>query len=251
MPRKPRVASASSIYHIVVRGLDRQVMFENENDYLKYLEILELHKEECNFELFAYCLMSNHVHLLIRVSDTPLSTIFKKINTHYAIWFNMKYQRTGHLQQERYYSEPVENDSYFLSVLRYIHRNPVNAGLEKEVGKSYKWSSIYEYISDDSALIDTKYALDIVFKDDLLNYIYEDNDDVCMDVVSMNKRIPDDVAKEIIFEISNCQNSTEFQNLSMLDRKKHINAMYQRGISIRQINRLTGISKGIIQRAIC
>lgn len=250
LPRKPRKASALSIYHVIIRGIDRQVMFENNKDYMKYLEILELHKDECAFELFAYCLMSNHVHLLIRTSDVPLATIFRKINTQYAVWFNMKYQRTGPLQQNRYYSEPVDDLPYLWSVIRYIHRNPVNAGLEKSMAESYKWSSIYEYIYDNSKLIDTKYILDMISKDNLLNYMHEENKEVCMDVESMNKRLPDDVAKDIIFEISGCKNSTEFQKLSLLDKKKFIKMIYQQGVSVRQINRLTGTSRGSIQRAI-
>lgn len=250
LARKSRIKSASSIYHIVVRGLDRQVMFESDKDYIKYLDILELHKEECNFELFAYCLMSNHVHLLIRISNIPLSTIFKKINTQYAIWFNMKYQRTGHLQQERYYSEPVETEQYFLTVLRYIHRNPLKAGLEHKVGESYKWSSIYEYIHNDIRLINTNYALNLISIKNFLQYMNEGNSDDCMDIESMNKRLPDDVARTIIYEISGCKNATEFQNLSLVDRNKFINIIYKKRVSLRQINRLTGTSKGIIQRAI-
>lgn len=250
MSRKPRKISTSSIYHIVVKGIDRQVMFENDNDYLKYLEILELHKFECNFEIFAYVLMSNHVHLLIHVSDIPLATIFRKINTHYAVWFNMKYGRTGPLQQDRYYSEPVEDNRYFLSVIRYIHRNPFNAGLEKKPGEAYKWSSIYEYIYNDSALINTKYVLEIINKEDLMRFMDVDNADTCMDVESIRKRIPDDVAREIISKISGCQNSTDFQKLSMVKKKKYINILSKKHLSIRQINRLTGISIGIIQQAI-
>ena len=72
MPRKPRAISESNIYHVVIRGADRQQMFEEKNDYVKYLDILSYYKKECQFEIYAYCLMSNHVHLLIHTSNTPL-----------------------------------------------------------------------------------------------------------------------------------------------------------------------------------
>lgn len=250
MPRKPRKKSASSVYHIVVKGLDSQVLFEDDNDYFKYLELLELYKNECNFDLYAYCLMSNHIHLLIRISDVPLATVFQKLNTNYAVWFNLKYQRTGHLQQDRYYSEPVENIPYFLSALRYIHRNPINAGLEKKVGTQYKWSSIYEYIYNDSALIDLDEVWNIIGKNKIIQYFNEENTDICMDIDSIRRRIPDDVAREIVIEITGCHNSTEFQKLSLPMQKKYINILYLKNLSVRQINRILGVSKGIIERTI-
>ena len=106
MPRKARLKSTSNVYHVVIRGANRQQMFEDRKDYLKYLDILEYYKRECNYSIYAYCLMSNHVHLLIYTPVTPLEMIFRRINTRYAVWFNMKYDRTGYLQQGRYYSEP-------------------------------------------------------------------------------------------------------------------------------------------------
>ena len=108
MARHSRKKSSLLTYHIIIKGADRQLLFEEAKDYKKYLEILEYFKEECHFQIFAYCLMDNHVHLLIRHSpEYSLETIFRKINTTYAIWFNMKYDRTGFVQNGRYFSEPV------------------------------------------------------------------------------------------------------------------------------------------------
>ena len=90
MSRKPRELSPTNIYHVVIRGADRQILFEEKTDYQKYLHILEYYKSECNFELYAYCLMSNHIHLIIHINDIPLSSVFRRINTSYAVWFNMK-----------------------------------------------------------------------------------------------------------------------------------------------------------------
>ena len=90
MPRNSRRKSGTLTYHVVIKGADRQLLFEEAKDYEKYLEIIDYYKQECQFELFAYCLMSNHVHLLIRHSpEFPLETIFRRINTAYAVWFNM------------------------------------------------------------------------------------------------------------------------------------------------------------------
>ena len=130
MARHSRKKSSTQIYHVVIKGADRQLLFEETKDYRKYLDILEYYKEEFHFKIYAYCLMSNHVHLLIHHPDTAsLESIFRHINTTYATWFNLKYNRTGFVQDGRYFSEPVEDSRYLLTVVRYIHYNPAKAGL--------------------------------------------------------------------------------------------------------------------------
>lgn len=250
LPRKARKTSSTSIYHVVIRGLDRQIMFECRKDYEKYLDILSLYKQECHFELYAYCLMSNHVHLLIKPTDISLETVFRKINTHYAVWFNMKYQRVGHLQQERFYSVPVEDESYFVSVIKYIHSNPQKAGLESSPGVSYIWSSMNEYLNNDYNLIDSPFVFGIIKKDDLLFYAENDSDLKHLDIDTVNKRLPDDVAMEIICNITENDACCNFHEINLTKKNYYIKEFYKNGISIRQINRLTGISRGIIQRVI-
>lgn len=250
MPRKARKISTTSIYHIVIRGLDRQIMFECENDYKKYLQLLLFYKSECNFELYAYCLMSNHIHLLIKVNDISLETIFRKLNTHYATWFNMKYQRVGHLQQERFYSEPVENEQYFVNVIKYIHNNPLKAGLEATPGSSYVWSSIHEYIGDNYKLVDSSFVFNVISRADLVDNRPDHLDDNCLDVEKLTKRLPDDVAREIICDIIKKDNCSGFQETEIAKRNEYIKEFYKRRLSIRQINRLTGISRGTIQRVL-
>ena len=98
MARQARKLSSTLTYHVIVRGADRQLLFEETKDYLKFLDFLQLYKEKYEFEIFAYCLMSNHVHLLLRHPETvTLERIFRSLNSSYASWFNQKYQRTGFL----------------------------------------------------------------------------------------------------------------------------------------------------------
>lgn len=250
MPRRARKLSSTSIYHIVIRGIDRQIMFEEEKDYKKYLQLLLFYKSECHFELYAYCLMSNHIHLLIKVKDISLETIFRKLNTNYATWFNLKYQRTGHLQQERFYSEPVENEQYFINVIKYIHNNPLKAGLEPSPGASYIWSSMHEYIADNYNLINSSFVFKIISRSELVNKHSDNSDDNCLDIDKITKRLPDDVAKEIICEIIKRDNCSGFQETEITKRNEYIKEFYKRRLSIRQINRLTGISRGTIQRVL-
>ena len=117
MPRKARTRSSTGIYHIIMRGINRQIIFEDSEDYIQFLESLTRQKETSGIEIYAYCLMSNHVHLLIKEGNEDLGTVFKRIGSSYVYWYNWKYNRRGHLFQDRYRSEAVEDDGYFLTVI--------------------------------------------------------------------------------------------------------------------------------------
>jgi putative transposase len=127
MPRGPREKSGSGIYHVIVRGINRQDIFHDEEDYTHYLEAMSRAKSIGKFEIYGYCLMSNHVHLLLHEKEETISSVMKRIGVSYAWWYNKKYDRAGHVFQDRYKSETVENDEYLLNVLRYIYKNPVKA----------------------------------------------------------------------------------------------------------------------------
>ena len=121
MPRCARKQCEINIYHVMLRGINRQNIFEDAEDYGKMLRLLKEYQQVCGYSLFAYCLMSNHMHLLMRPGEEPMEKIFRRLGASYVYWFNTKYGRTGHLFQDRYKSEPVKNDGYFLTVIRYIH----------------------------------------------------------------------------------------------------------------------------------
>ena len=120
MPRQARRKSKSGIYHVMLRGINKQVIFEDEEDSLKFLETLKNYKAISGYKIFAYCLMSNHIHLLLKVEKENLDLIIKRIAGSYVYWYNWKYHRSGHLFQDRFKSEPVEDDMYFLTVIRYM-----------------------------------------------------------------------------------------------------------------------------------
>ena len=163
----------------------------------------------------------------------------------------MKYQRTGHLQQERYFSEPVNDRNYLFTVLRYIHQNPCKAGLESTPGLSYPWTSFYEYQNGTSVLVNTEYILHLLGGKDHFLKLHETGEESdCLDIDKTRKRIPDDVARDIIFAECHCNTTTEFQNLSLTERNKNLLILHKKGISIRQLNRLTGIPKGVIDRIV-
>ena len=160
MPRTARKTSRSNIYHVMLRGINRQDIFEDDEDRLQFMSILFRCKEISGFRLHAFVLMSNHIHLLLEPAGESLDMVFRRIGTRYAVWYNRKYQRAGHLFQDRFRSENVETEQYYQTVLRYILQNPMKAGMEKRPG-SYRWSSYLAYEKGKSLLTDTQYALEI------------------------------------------------------------------------------------------
>ncbi|MBU1924355.1 MAG: transposase [Candidatus Omnitrophica bacterium] len=147
MARPYRLQAENCFYHITCRGDDRKRIFLNETDYEKFLKYLKSAKEKFKFYLYAYCLMGNHYHLLLEITQANLSRIMQYINTAYTIYYNVKYKRCGHLFQGRFKSILVEADSYFAELTRYIHLNPVKAKIVGSPGK-YRWSSYNSYINN-------------------------------------------------------------------------------------------------------
>ena len=247
MPRRARKKSESGIYHVILRGINRQTIFEEDEDYLKFLEVLRDYKQVCEFNLYAYCLMSNHVHLLLRTGKEDLGMVFRRIGARFVLWYNTKYGRTGHLFQDRYKSEPVDSDSYYLTVMRYIHQNPVKAGI-CTAPEEYRYSSYPNYFTSDG-LIDDDLIMEMLGVDEFHRYTAEANDDLCMEAENDNKRPPnDEQAKRVMYEISACNTAADFLKLDAAARETALISMLKAGISIRQASRLTGISFGIVRR---
>lgn len=145
MARSLRKKSSTGIYHVMLRGINGQPIFDEEEDRYRLLSTFYRYKRVSGFQLFAYCFMENHIHLLIQENEETISQVVKRVSASYVYWYNRKYERSGYLFQGRFLSEVVENDSYFLTVLRYIHQNPVKAGLQKRV-EDYQWTSYHCYL---------------------------------------------------------------------------------------------------------
>jgi putative transposase len=159
MARRPRKISGSGLYHVMLRGINKQTIFEADDDKYQLLSTLKRFVDAKKFILYGYCLMDNHVHLLIQELEDDISTAIKRISSSYVLWYNKKYERCGHLFQERFKSEAVETDSYFMIALRYIHQNPIEARICK-VLLDYKWTSYREYIKE-PIIIDSELCLNL------------------------------------------------------------------------------------------
>jgi Transposase and inactivated derivatives len=129
----------------MLRGNERKCIFYDDEDRTKFLDILFNKKLISEYKLYAYCLMANHIHLLMKENKEDIAVCLKRINISYAYYFNKKYARVGHLFQDRFRSECIDNDQYMLSALRYIHNNPVKSKISAKPD-TYTWSSYNDYI---------------------------------------------------------------------------------------------------------
>ena len=148
MPRKAREKYEHSIYHIMVRGNNQQAIFLDEEDKVQYLKRLKRYKEKYKIHIYAYCLMTNHVHLLIYDNGQDISKVMQGLNLSYVIYFNKRHDRLGHLFQDRFNSVMVKKDTYFIEVSKYIHLNPVKANMVSKP-EQYRWSSMGIYLGEE------------------------------------------------------------------------------------------------------
>ena len=250
MARHAREKSSSGIYHIMLQGIDRREIFSDDEDREVFLELLKHYREECGYKLYAYCLMGNHVHLLLQVrEDDAPDKILKRIGVAYVYRYNAKYQRCGSLFRGRFRSECVEEDSYFLTVLRYIVQNPVKTGICASPN-AYPYSSMQTYLGKkDDGLTDTGYALEICGQKELLRFLQKQNEDQCLEMsTTVPKGMSENSARELVR-----QTLGDFPDLSLDGRgtlAASIRDLNSRGISIRRISRLSGIPKGIVERCL-
>ncbi|WP_453993335.1 REP-associated tyrosine transposase [Bacillus nitroreducens] len=258
MPRMARVISKTGVYHVMWRGANRQEIFHDDEDRRLFLDILKKYKFKLNMRFYAWCLMSNHVHLLVKEGDESISTTMQRMGVSYAGYYNGKYRTTGHLFQDRFRSEVVEKRSYLLTVVRYIHQNPVKAGMVNRPDE-WKWSSCGGYYGQGiypKGLLDDQFLLKM-FEPDLKlaqkqfrDFNETPNNDECLGVTEADVRLTDEEArlkiKELLgnLEIPHVKSLPKEQRKLILQKVKEI-----RGISMRQAARILGISLNLVFRA--
>lgn len=165
MARKRRIEYEGALYHVLARGNQRQKIFHSSHDYSRYLDLLSQYKKRYRFSLYAYALMPNHVHLMIETAEVPLSKILQGLNQSYTIYFNRKHETVGHLFQGRYKAILCDRDEYLLTLIKYIHLNPVRSRLVK-IPNEYHWTShhLYERSAPDGLFVDTQTVLQLFSK---------------------------------------------------------------------------------------
>ncbi len=252
MPRTARKKSDTSIYHVMMRGVNKQTIFEGDHDNERFIDTLARYRKETGCILYAYCLMGNHFHLLIKEGSEMIGNTIRRIVTSYVFWYNWQYSRKGHLFQDRYKSEPVEDDSYFLTALRYIHQNPLKAGLVENID-AYKWSSYREYLGQ-PFLVDVDYVFSLFAQDkkralelfDQFNRL--SNNDQCLDMNEENKTLSDGEIRQLVHDRFDVDLTT-LKNEQIETQRKILKYMKElEGSSYRQLSRLSGFSTSKIYR---
>ncbi len=129
MPRKARIDAPGALHHIIVRGIGRRKIFDNDDDRDFFIERLATIVLKSETQCFAWALIPNHFHLLLKTGSTPIATVMKRLLTGYAMYYNRAHNRCGHLFQNRYKSILCQEDAYLLELVRYIHLNPLRANI--------------------------------------------------------------------------------------------------------------------------
>lgn len=259
MPRKARVKSSSGIYHIIWRGANRQEIFHDDDDFQDFLHILHKYKLQTNLKIYGWCLMSNHVHLLLHEGDEDVSITMKRIGVSYVYYYNQRYGTCGHLFQDRFDSGNVENYQYLLTVIRYIHQNPLKAGMVKRVDE-WRWSSCREYygtaVGNVKGLLDSDFILGMFSQDRKLArggfraFNETINQDQCLEDKVFERRLTDEEARAVIKELLNGREMAQVKGLPGKERNEILKKTKEiKGLSQRQTARILGVSRKLISKA--
>ncbi|MBR5202764.1 MAG: transposase [Clostridia bacterium] len=233
MPRLCRLLSETNVYHIVLKGINSEQIFYDDDDYHTFLKVLKKSSNDYHTQILAFCIMNNHIHLLLKFSENNMAQMFKSFGASFVLRYNNKYLRSGSLFNGRYYSKAVNDDSYLLTVLKYIHFNPVSAGLCNSPAE-WKWSSYNEYASDNRIYTDIDFIYSIINK----NQFFKLHETTINDVFSF---LP---IENSINKISDVQLTLIINNM-----KEHFSdldiaiCLKKSGIPAYKISKLLGISR--------
>lgn len=244
---KPRKPSSTNIYHVVTRGVNKRDIFGDAGDRMRFLDILSAASEKHGAAIYAWCLMTNHVHLLLSVDFEELPKLMNRVDHGYARYFNEKDGRVGHLYQGRFRSEPVETEAYLLTVTRYIHQNPVKAFMTGDC--DYRWSSYGEYLGGNGPkLCDTSTVLGAF--GGLSGFLQFHStvafDDKCLEI---KLKMSDDEAREYCSKVIGAMKLENLRHLDRHERDSCLRTLKCCMVPCDQLARITGASRSAVYRA--
>ena len=245
MPHGARKKGETGFYHVVPKGIADQIIFENDIDRRYYLKLLREASDRADLRVHAYCLMSNHVHLVVEDERDHLAQAMKYLHERYAMMFADKIGRTGGIFRKHCWSEPIDTDEYFLSAVRYTHANPAAAGICP--ASAYEWSSAKDYLGREG-LTDTALALEMLGgRDGFIRFSAAANSTALPFPGSkLRAHLTDDEAARIAVEVLGRDNI----NLAKADshlRQSSVTLLRQRGFTMRQVSRICGISTNVVR----
>lgn len=254
MPHGERKKSETGFYHVVVKGDGGQILFEGDGDRKRFLEELKRAKADHGIAVHAYCLMSNHVHLLVEDAGEGrdgLGPFMKQLCERYAMHFRKRTGRVGHVFQGRYWSEPIGSDEYFLACLRYIHANPEPAGIGPASG--YTWSSYSEYAGKPGfGVASTELALGLLGGPSGFES-FQENGGAFARAFPKSSLVRHLSYDELLRIAKNVLGEETFARLKEMDpdeRAENLRMLAAAGFTESQIARLTGIGRSSIVRSL-
>lgn len=245
MPRQRRKQSATDIYHAIIRGNGKMDIFIDDEDKRKFTSLLKRFIRETGGEIHGQCAMDNHAHMLLKMPFEDLSLFMKKLTVSYAHYFNRKYDRVGHVFQDRFKSVPVETHRHYLAVLRYIHRNPIAAGISKNY--DYEWSSYSDYLHG-SSFINTSFALELLggIKGFLRFHNSVEDEGEFMEAFPPRRYISDASALRVMEKFLGASPIARLLAMDKFSKRTVASKLNGLGISYRQLSRLTGLSRSML-----
>ena len=248
MGRRARMESSTGLYHVMVRGAGKQILFEDKRDYKRYIDKLDECRRSMKISIIAYCLMNNHVHLLVQAdSAKALASMMRRIGTSYASFYNKKYDHCGNVFQGRYLSKTIETETNLLRCVRYIHNNPAKAKFGNI--ENYPWSSYNDYFAG-GGITDTELVLNLIGGRDNFARFSREVDHIDDNTIDVEDTITLKVGNEIISEYleNKLEIGTIVKKLNCQERDEIILSLKAAGLSNRQIELLTGVSREVIKR---
>lgn len=244
--RQARKYSETGLYHVVSRGVNKQNIFLDEKDKEYFLFLLEKYSKKYEIQVHTHCLLDNHFHLLIKDTQTDISAFMQSLESVYARAFNKKYDRVGHLFQNRFLSEVISDEIYYKTVFRYILQNPEKAGIC--CFSEYKWSS-YKLYKKPNSLIKLKHIMEhFTSKNELYHFLHQASDNECIDIeLRPSERQIYNINK--IKSLLNSNSPLIPPDIPINEIKSKIRILRAAGLSIRTISRITGIMSWIVSKA--
>ena len=245
MPRRAREYADTGFYHVIHRGNGRQLLFEDDRSRRLFLKLLTEHTSEEEIDIIAWCLMSNHVHLILHDEGGRLSEAMHGLATSYARYFNGTTGHVGSVFQDRFTSVPIKDDRQLLRAVRYVHENPAKAGIAEI--ERYPWSSYGDYLRG-SGITHTATVLDMLGgPDGFLRF--------CSDggygwyYARVSRKVSDDDALQAARAALCGGDPGAIKALPRLERDAALCLLRDAGVTLKQIERLTGIGRSTVMRA--
>lgn len=252
MPTIYRTISSTDTYHVVFRGSGKQIIFETDDDRVLFLKLLNRYLQELGGRVFAWILMSDHVHMVLRLSLADIATLMEKLGATYFRQYNKSSERSGRVLQGAFFSEAINTDEYLMTCIRYVHQNIEKARVCKM--EEYRWSSYRDYVGNRAgpSLVETETAFVLAVFDglDCFAGFHSEREYAvsCIDIGKTRKRMNDDEALVFAKSLLGEDAVPRLRELDKPVRDGKLRELRDGGLSIRQIERLTGIGRGIINR---